>query len=254
MIGIAYIYIFLCSLLNVNQPDKELNSILNHHYEAVHMEALCKIESLEMNGANYFFRNKDSFEQNDPFLKGSYQKIIIKNKIFYEDINDTVYNDSQTFHREYCISKKGAWIKDGSGVKDWEFGSADSIHISSMIDIEGPLYRGGEKGHQMQFIGKRKVSGKSFHCIKLTSHEGYTIYYYLDIKSGFIIWVSNNEEYSEGYNNPVNFYSDYKEVNNVYLPFYIESRSSFMNETTYVVRKLERISVNKKIDYSLFDR
>ena len=88
----------------------------------------------------------------------------------------------------------------------------------------------------------------------MTTKKDYNIYYYLDTKTGFIKWESNSEEYNESYKNPVTFYSDYKKVENVYLPFYIESRSSFMNETTYVVRKLEVIAVNIKIDPALFIR
>ena len=69
-----------------------------------------------------------------------------------------------------------------------------------------------------------------------------------------VIWKSNYTEYDETYKSQAFYYSDYRSVDGVYFPFYYESRSAFMGDITYVVRKFDEIILNEEIPENIFER
>jgi hypothetical protein len=251
--GIVNSIVLFLVFLVLSESDT-LEDILARHFRSINQDGMNRISSLEISGKNFFYMDDSSFYDNKPYLSGTYLEIVVKNEIYYNLIEDKATGGTQSFDMEYCINGKEAWKRQNQDISDWEFGIADSLYISMMIGIEGPLYNWNRKGYYLEYLGKRKVEGKNYDCIHVSTPLGSSVYYYLHPGNGLIIWKSNYSEYDKTYKNQAFFYSDYRKVEGVYFPFYSESRSAYMNSTTYVVRKFDNIILNGKIPESRFER
>jgi hypothetical protein len=246
---------FIVLLISLYLPQgNTLESVLERHYAATNLSEKSGINTIQLSGDNFFYRDDSTFKSNQPFLSGTYSEYVIKNRKYYVRNEDRVTDGTQTFLLEYWINEGEAWKRQNGEISDWEFGIADSLYISSMISIEGPLYKWKEKGYQLEYLGKKKIEGKNYDCIHVFTPQNSQVYYYLHPRTGLITWKSNYAEYDPSYKNQAFLYADYRKVNGIYFPFYTESRSYFMGNTTYVVRRFKKIILNERIPGSIFER
>ena len=97
------------------------------------------------------------------------------------------------------------------------------------------------KGFTAQVLGKEKVGDRDCYKVELTKNVNKTIYYF-DVQNFYLLKEVKKEE--------TLVYSDYKKVNNLIMPFKIES-STPKKEGDYVMI-LYKIEVNKAFPANTF--
>ena len=97
------------------------------------------------------------------------------------------------------------------------------------------------KGFTAQVLGKEKVGDKDCYKVELTKNVNKTIYYF-DVQNFYLLKEVKKDE--------TLVYSDYKKVNNLIMPFKIES-STPKKEGDYVMI-LYKIEVNKAFPANTF--
>jgi len=137
------------------------------------------------------------------------------------------------------------------GKKDPEaLGEDEMKAVVEDADFDGPIIDYKAKGNTVEYEGMEPVEGTDAYKLKVTLKNGDVFYYYFDtdyyvpIKIDTKRLVRGEEiEYETSI-------GDYKEVNGVYMPFYVESNmkgSQDKQKTQY-----DLIEANVPIDDSLF--
>ena len=97
------------------------------------------------------------------------------------------------------------------------------------------------KGFTAQVLGKEKVNDRDCYKVELTKNVNKTVYYF-DVQNFYLLKEVKKDE--------TLIYSDYKKVNNLILPFRIES-STPKKEGDYVM-VLYKIEINKAFPANTF--
>ncbi len=113
-----------------------------------------------------------------------------------------------------------------------------------------PLVDYKEKGIKIELIGKDDFEGTPVYKLKLTYRSGKIVYYYLDAETGIELkteaFVSRGGEERK----VETIFSDYKEVDGVYFPFSMETKTGDINSGNMV---FDKIILNKSIPDSIFE-
>lgn len=112
-----------------------------------------------------------------------------------------------------------------------------------------PLVNYKKLGYKLEYLGKDEVEGTEVYKLKLTKKNGRVVYYYLDTESGIEIKTEIYIKRGESEYKVETEFGDYKEVNGVMIPFYIENRA---NGNTVSQLTLQKVVINPEIDDSIF--
>ncbi len=97
--------------------------------------------------------------------------------------------------------------------------------VKQMVDsFEDPLLYYKEKGYKLEFLGIEDFEGTKVYKLKLTKKDGKIVYIYLDEETGIEIKAETTVKKGNEDINVETIFSDYKEVQGVLFPFYIESK------------------------------
>jgi outer membrane lipoprotein-sorting protein len=106
-------------------------------------------------------------------------------------------------------------------------------------DFDGPLVDYKQKGHTVEYMGKEDVEGTECHKLKLTLKDGRVRYMYFDPES-FLLVKTTSMIKREGVEESVDtFFADYKEVNGLMFPHFIENKSKQGPSQQYTSDKFE---------------
>lgn len=149
--------------------------------------------------------------------------------------------------------KQGWKIEPWGGKKDPESMSDEELKsIMEDADFDGPLVDSKSKGITVESLGNEAVEGSDAYKLKVTLPSRDVTYYYLDPECYLPIKMEihrfvRGEEHVYEYT-----LSDYKRVNGVYLPFYLEGNSKGSADKSKTV--YSTIEANIPVADSLFIR
>lgn len=116
-------------------------------------------------------------------------------------------------------------------------------------DFDGPLVDSKEKGVAIEYAGKEDVQGTETDKLKITLKNGKVRYLYLDGETGLEIKASAIEQ-KEGVERTIDtYFGDFKEVNGVIFPFFLENKVRDQQGPQYTIEKIE---MDVDIDNSKF--
>lgn len=113
-----------------------------------------------------------------------------------------------------------------------------------------PFYQYKEKGYTVEYKGIKEVEGVETYELELTRANGYKETWYLD-KETYLEYKC--ESYWIDFAYPLkaeSFYDDFRTINGVVIPFYIERMFGQRNRMLII----ENVEFNSDIDESIFER
>jgi hypothetical protein len=120
--------------------------------------------------------------------------------------------------------KTGWKIDPFQGKKDPEpLGEDELKDIIADSDFDGPLVNYAAKGNKVEYAGTEPVEGTDAYKLKVTLADGEVRYYYMDTDYYVPIKVETKRMIRGAEREFETSLGDYKEVNGVYFPWYLES-------------------------------
>jgi hypothetical protein len=116
-------------------------------------------------------------------------------------------------------------------------------------DFDGILFNWKAKGCQAELAGKDTVEGKIAYKIRLTRVDGGFEYYFIDTEKFLLVKRIYYRKVREQEVAMENYYTDYREIGGILLPFSIDTR---MNGQTITTTEYESVVLGKPVDASLF--
>lgn len=135
---------------------------------------------------------------------------------------------------------------------------------STQADLDGPLIDYIAKGNQIELVGKEKVQDRDNYNVKVTMKDGGAIHVWIDAQTFLETKMEGQPRRLDGTDHPVEVYlRDYRSIDGLQIPFVLETRVLPVAKTLLGVKDppvptetttIERVSVNPKLDESLFSK
>ncbi len=236
MKNVKLFWIALLGLLVNVSVAQDLDEVLASHFEAVNQEVLTEVETIHMKGKSGRMGQEFNFEiwQMRP------------NK-FRMEAEVQGQKMVQVFDGE-----KAYFVAPWTGsLEPQELGETQTDQLKEQADMDGELWNWKEKGSTLTLEGMEDFEGAEVYILKLIkkNKDVKTIYLdadsFLPIKTSAKIQMQGSEVEAEAY------MSNYKEVHNMVMPFYIENRmgGEVANSVTIV-----SIEIDEKLDKALFEK
>jgi outer membrane lipoprotein-sorting protein len=145
--------------------------------------------------------------------------------------------------------RKAWWIMPFLSADAQEMAQEQAEPFVEQADFENPLVVFKEKGYKLELLGKEDIEGKPAFKLKLTKTDGKDIYFYLDMESGIELKSSLTIKVGETETLTEIIYGDYKPIDGVMLPFYVENK---VNGQTQMQMTMESIEINPAMDDAMF--
>mgnify|MGYP001764675354 CR=1 FL=1 len=116
------------------------------------------------------------------------------------------------------------------------------------VDMEGELYNLEAKGHSAELAGKVNVDGKEMYRIKLTTKDGNTKDYFIDVATNLVSKVKTKVSAQGQTVDVEQVMSDYKTIDGITMAMKIESKTPMGN----AVITMEEVKINESFDDSVF--
>ncbi len=136
-------------------------------------------------------------------------------------------------------------------------GSTDPIELSGMqldgmkmqADFDGMLYKYEEKGYAAEMMGTDDMEGTEVYKLKFTDEKGNIFYQFIDSDSYILLKTTAVMKQGESEIESETFYSNYKDMDGIIIPFSIESK---MNGQTQSQITIETIAYDMDVDETSF--
>jgi hypothetical protein len=149
--------------------------------------------------------------------------------------------------------------------RDVEPFSSDELKIASLqSDIDGPLVDYVAKGTRVELSGIEKVDDRDNYKLQLTFKDGRSVHLWIDADTFLETKIEGAPRRLDGVEHPVEiYYSDYRPVSGLQVPFVLETRvlplpngAKGVRQVTVPAEKIviEKVTVNPKFDASLFSK
>jgi hypothetical protein len=128
---------------------------------------------------------------------------------------------------------------------------ARSMANEADVELSDPFVDYKRKGHTISLAGKDQVEGKDCIGVELIrANGGGAETYYFDAATGVLVMKLSPSKNSELQGTMLNiFYSDYRDVNGIKIPFKVISKS---NDQLILEATTEKAEVNSKMDDRIF--
>ena len=121
--------------------------------------------------------------------------------------------------------------------------------LKDRADFDGPLVNYKKKGHKVEFMGKEDLEGTEVYKLKVTMKNSRIVYLYLDTESCIELKQSTTVKYQGNEYLVETIFGDYKEVDGVMIPHFIETK---LNGQPQAQITIEKVEFNIEIDDSFF--
>jgi hypothetical protein len=249
MKNLVYILILMV-FTSTNVNSQTLEQILEKYYEAVGMEYLKNVLTIQYKGKfiNHFLEN-DGKTVPDYFLYQDFVLSIEKQKAFLEQVYGKYGEDASAF-------SDGKFWRDPSGAPPEERtpNESDHLHIQLNLDTEGLLFNWKNKGYSVVKLKDAVFENKKYYKIRLTTPKRDTLYYYINPQNNLIFRMSYSGDLTDGKEHKSVTLMNYKKVQNIFFPFKQIHRSKML-DGTYGNREtvINEIRINPKFDKELFN-
>ncbi len=168
--------------------------------------------------------------------------IIVPNKVYYQEVNFP-----QGKNVISVVEGQGWMINPFVSSKAKELTEKESNSYMINSNIFGPLYdyhtnKEGSDVRDIQLEGETQIKRKDCYKLKVTYQSGFIVTVYISKKDYMIQKVENDFGTME--------YSDYKKVDHVMFPFYVE----ISNKMGVMIGEVIKLKTNIKIDYAKFSK
>jgi photosystem II stability/assembly factor-like uncharacterized protein len=137
------------------------------------------------------------------------------------------------------------------GRREAERASADTARdLAQDADIEGPLFRWKEKGHQVEYMGTEETDGSAAHKLRVQLKDGDTLYVFLD-PSYFLPIKEVIHRHARGVERVEETdFGSYQQVGGVWFPFSIATGPQGHPRNVRIT--VERGDANVAVDPAMF--
>jgi len=141
--------------------------------------------------------------------------------------------------------------------------SKQELEIASRgEDLDGPLMDYAAKGSRVELDGTEKVEGHPTYKLKIIEKTGRTLHVWVDAETFLEAKVDGQPRVLDGTEHPVEvYYRDYRSVNNLKIPFVLETRVLSVGKNSLGLRDtpvppekiaIDKVVVNPKFEDKLF--
>jgi hypothetical protein len=130
-----------------------------------------------------------------------------------------------------------------------ELGDFEKKMIKTQVDIDGMLYEPESKGYKTEFLGKEDMEGSPVYLIKLADTTGDEYTHYIDADSFVVLKVKGSVNYQGSKIETETFYSNYKPMDGIIMPYSMESKMNGQTQSQIVVTEY---LFNQEINDSIF--
>ena len=144
--------------------------------------------------------------------------------------------------------EKGWMINPMMGTEPQELAGDQLAQARQQVDMEGELFNYEAKGHSAELAGKVNVDGKEMYRIILTTKDGNTKDYFIDVATNLVSKVKSKVSAQGQTVDVEQVMSDYKTIDGITMAMKIESKTPMGN----AVILMEEVKMNEKFDDSVF--
>jgi len=230
------IWILIFGLLFSMLYAQDVNEVLESHYKAINQEAVSKLKTMHIIGKSGRMGQEFDFQ--------IWQKRPDKYRM---EVNIQGQKMIQVFDGEkaYLVAP---WT--GSQAPQ-EMGETETEQMKEQADMDGDLWNWKEKGSTISLEESEDFEGTEVFVLKVVKKNGNEKIYYLDadsylpIKAESKVMMQGAEVKMEAY------MSNYKEVDGIITPFYIENR---MDDQVMSTITMEEIIFDSEVSDDLFTK
>jgi outer membrane lipoprotein-sorting protein len=223
-------------LFNLNLAAQDLDEILESHYEVLGMDKVLKTKTIIANGK--------AVQMGMEFPMTLYQKRPGMVRMEAE-IQGTKLVQAYD-------GTNGWMIAPWTGSMEPQDMSDDQVKgMKQMGDMEGDLYGWEDKGFKVTFEGEDEMEGTPVYKIRLEKEDGDVFTYYLDAENYVVLKVDAKVMVQGAEVESSSYYSNFKPVEGMIMPFNIESRANDQVQMQIVIDSFE---VDAEIDDSIFSK
>ena len=137
---------------------------------------------------------------------------------------------------------------------------------STQVELDGYLIDYSAKGETVELDGTEKIDGRENYKLKVTLKDGHSIHVWADAQTFLETKIEGQPRRLDGVEHPVEiYYSDYRTVNGLRIPFALETRVLPLAKVTKGPAAatssvppekiiIDKVEVNPKFDASLFTK
>ena len=240
--------LFLFVTSNILQG-QNLDEILKKHFEAVGMEYLRKVQTIQFKG-NFVLHYLESVGNKVPekLLKPKFILSVEKGKGYLLQLIGEIGDISTGFFEGNYWNNQ-----NGNVTENWNPIDVDRRIIQQELDLEGFLFDWERKGYKVTQLGNAVLKNKNHYKIRLTTHGNDTIWFYIDPKNYLISFMSFGGDLSDGKKHPSVEFQNYKKVENINIPFKRIQTELTLNGT-YGEKDIliSEVQINPKFESDIF--
>jgi hypothetical protein len=142
------------------------------------------------------------------------------------------------------------WTDPAADLEATALEGAAAENVLADADFDGPLIEPSRKGHRIELLGRERTDAGEAYGLRIELARGATETWYLDVESLLAVErVSSWWQYGREWELRT-YFSDYRSVEGVVLPFLIESEFS----SIYRMLRIESVEVNPELAPAAFAR
>lgn len=223
-------------LFNLNITAQDLDEILENHYEVMGMDKVLNTKTIIANGK--------AVQMGMEFPMTLYQKRPGMVRMEAE-IQGTKLVQAYD-------GTNGWMIAPWTGSMEPQDMSEDQVKgMKQMGDMDGDLYNWEEKGFKVTFEGEDEMEGTPVFKIRLEKEDGDVFTYFIDAENYVILKVDSKVMVQGAEVESSSYYSNFKPVEGMIMPFNIESR---VNDQVQMQLVIENFEVDSEIDDTMFKK
>lgn len=225
----------LALIVNLSNA-QDLDEVLASHFEAINQDAISKVESMIIKGKSGRMGQSFPFEisQKRP---GNYRMEV--------DIQGQKMIQTYNGKTAYMTAP---WT---GSIEAQEMGETETNQMKEQADMDGQLWNWKEKGSQVTLEGIEEFEGAEVIILKLINDQGNETKYFLDADSYLPIKTVAKVQMQGAEVEVEAFMSNYKEVNDMVVAFYMEQRMKGEIISTITI---EEIIVNPELPDDMFEK
>jgi len=224
---------FFGLLLNVSIA-QDLDEVLKSHFEAVNQDAVSQLKGIHIKGKSGRMGQEFNFEM--------WQK---RPGMFRMEVDIQGMKMIQVYDGE-----KAFMVAPWTGtLEPQELGTTESEQFKEQADMDGDLWNYKEKGSTLTLEESEDFEGAEVLVLKLVKKNGDVKIYYLDADSYLPIKAESTMQSQGAEMKMETFMSNYKEVDGIITPFYIETRMDGQVVSTVT---MEEVVFNSEMASDLF--
>jgi hypothetical protein len=199
---------------------QDMTEVLKNHYETIGMDKIRQVNNIVTKGNIVMMGTEMPYVITITRSGKLYLEVPIQGMLMKRGFDGTV-----------------AWMSaPWTGSSDpIELGDFEKKMIRTQVDIDGMLYEPESKGYKAEFLGKEDMEGSPVYLIKLSDTTGDEYTQYIDAENFVVLKIKGSINYQGSKIETETFYSNYKPVDGIIMPFSMESKMNGQTQSQIVV-------------------